>query len=86
MTGLILKNLSEKSISSILKFFNPVRIEKVVPQVGLEPTCREATDFESVMYTNSITEAYHLLVAPFYCFLGACQRLTESKFKQKYLP
>ena len=29
----------------------------MVPEVGLEPTRREAGDFESPMYTNFITQA-----------------------------
>lgn len=30
---------------------------KVVPEVGVEPTCLAASDFKSLVYTNSTTRA-----------------------------
>ncbi len=58
--------------------------EEVVPQAGLEPACREATDFESVMYTNSITEAYHLLVSAFLLFSCGLSTFIGVKIRTKY--
>ncbi len=58
----------------------------MVPEVGLEPTRREAGDFESPMYTNFITQAKALkLYLALQSYLKKTKYLCKTKPISSYL-